>query len=154
MTRLDPNPVVMVVDDEESVRKLARRILETQGYEVADAPSGADALRILDDGSRCDLLMADLQMPGMPGDEMARRFRAARPDLKVLYVTGFIDLLFERRQFLWDHEAFLDKPFTAGSLTEAVSLLLYGRLQAGPASEQNLASEEKKEDVPRLVARR
>ena len=65
---------------------------------------------------------------------MGRRLRAVRPDLKVLYVSAFVDTLFEKRPTLWEGEAFLDKPFTANGLLEAVSLLLRGRLPHGVAS--------------------
>jgi FixJ family two-component response regulator len=68
-------------------------------------------------------------MPELGGDEMARRIRATRPDLKVLYVTGHIDRLMDERPLLWDGEAFLDKPFTAQALLEAVSMILFGTLK-------------------------
>ena len=138
MGRADPKPIVMVVDDEESVRKVVRRILESEEYHVLEAPGGAEALKALDEGTHCDLLVADLAMPGMQGDEMARRFLAARPDLKVLYVSGFTDLLFERGHSLWEQEAFLDKPFTPKGLTEAVFQLLHGRLQGAFVSNSTM----------------
>jgi two-component system C4-dicarboxylate transport response regulator DctD len=74
-------------------------------------------------------LIADLDMPGIGGDEMVRRIRALRPDLKVLYVTAHIDRLLDVRKVLWEGEAFLDKPFSAQGLLEAVSLLLFGTLR-------------------------
>ena len=77
----------------------------------------------------CDLLMADLEMPELTGDEMARRIRLGRPDLKVLYVTGHIDRLLDERPVLWEGEAYLDKPFSADGLLEAISLLLFGVLR-------------------------
>lgn len=118
--------VVLVVDDEEPIRRAARRILEGDGYTVLEADDGSAAIERLIDGQPLDLLMADLNMPIVSGDEMARRFRQARPDLKVLYVTGHIDGLMDERPMLWEHEAFLEKPFTNESLKEAVSLLLFG----------------------------
>jgi FixJ family two-component response regulator len=72
--------------------------------------------------------MADLEMHELAGEEMARRGRAARPDLKVLYVSGVIDRLLNERPTLWEGEAFLEKPFTAAGLREAVALLLFGTL--------------------------
>jgi FixJ family two-component response regulator len=69
-------------------------------------------------------------MPEVSGDEMVRRIRALRPDLKVLYVTGHIDRLMDARP-LWDGEAFLDKPFSMNGLVEAVSLMIYGRVCGG-----------------------
>ena len=134
MTNDNPKPVVLVVDDEAPIRQVARRILETGGYRVIEASNGLDALALLEEGTPLDLLMADLQMPELNGEEMARRIRAANPDLKVLYVTGFIDILFAQRPILWEGEAFLEKPFTVTGLLEAVSLLLYGSLNRDPRS--------------------
>jgi two-component system cell cycle sensor histidine kinase/response regulator CckA len=129
-TRESRRPVVLVVDDEEPIRRVARRVLEAGGYEVLDASNGFEALELLDKGAAIDLLMADLHMPQLDGGEMARRFRASNPDLKVLYVSGYTDELFENRQLLWDGEAFLDKPFSPRGLVEATSLLLTGRMAA------------------------
>jgi CheY-like chemotaxis protein len=124
-------PVVLVVDDEAPIRQIERRLLEQAGYQVIDASGAAEALALLHDGKEIDLLIADLEMPGVSGDEMVRRIRAERPDLKVLYVTGYIDHLMDARP-LWDGEAFLDKPFSMNGLVEAVSLLVYGKVSAKP----------------------
>jgi CheY-like chemotaxis protein len=91
------------------------------------------AIALLEAGTAIDLLIADLSMPEMGGMETARRIRVMRPDLKVLYVTGFIDGLMNVRS-LWEGEAFLAKPITADSLREAVSLLLYGTTTKPPTS--------------------
>jgi two-component system, cell cycle sensor histidine kinase and response regulator CckA len=120
---------VLVVDDEEPIRRLVRYILEKTDYHVTEAGSGPEAIALLDGGAPIDLLIADLEMPEMGGDEMARRIRATRPDLKVLYVTGHIDRLMDQRPLLWQGEAFLEKPFNAAGLLEAVSLILYGTLK-------------------------
>jgi two-component system cell cycle sensor histidine kinase/response regulator CckA len=124
-------PIVLVVDDEAPIRQIERRLLEQAGYQVIEASSAVDALALLHDGKSIDLLIADLDMPEVSGDEMVRRIRTERPDLKVLYVTGHIDRLMDARP-LWDGEAFLDKPFSMNGLVEAVSLLLYGKLSAKP----------------------
>jgi two-component system cell cycle sensor histidine kinase/response regulator CckA len=123
-------PVVLVVDDEPPIREMERRILEKRGYRVIEAPGGAEGVAILKDGKSIDLLIADLDMPDIPGEEMVRQIRGARPDLKVLYVTAHIDRLLDVRATLWEGEAFLDKPFTSKGLEEAVALLLYGTLSA------------------------
>ena len=127
MSSNHPRPVVLVVDDEAPIREIERRILHQGGYQVIEASSAADALTALEDGKPIDLLIADLDMPEVSGDEMVRRIRVARPDLKVLYVTGHIDRLMDTRP-LWDGEAFLDKPFSMNGLVEAVTLLVYGKL--------------------------
>jgi two-component system cell cycle sensor histidine kinase/response regulator CckA len=69
-----------------------------------------------------------LNMPGLGGNEMVRRIRTTRPDLKVLYVSGHISRIMDARP-LWEGEAFLNKPFTNDGLREAVALLLYGTLK-------------------------
>jgi CheY-like chemotaxis protein len=122
-----PLPIVLVVDDEEPVRGFQRRVLETDGYQVLEASNGLEGLDLLAAGSAVNLLIADLDMPVLSGDEMVSRIRAIRPDLPVLYVTGNIDRLMDARP-LWEGEAFLEKPFTAAGLREAVSLLLTGSL--------------------------
>jgi CheY-like chemotaxis protein len=122
------HPLVMVMDDEAPIREIQRRILEKAGYRVIEASGGADAFTLLEGTADLDLLIADLEMPEVSGEEVVRRIRLARPDLKVLYVTGHIDRLLDARATLWEGEAFLDKPFTPRGLLEAVSLLLYGKM--------------------------
>jgi CheY-like chemotaxis protein len=118
--------VVMVVDDDPQVLDIERHILERAGYQVLLATSAHDAIARLTEGPPLDLLITDLDMPELGGDEMVSRIRAIRPDLKVLFVTGHADLLMETpRQ--WEGEAFLEKPFTEESLRDAVSLLLSGQ---------------------------
>jgi CheY-like chemotaxis protein len=125
----DASARVLVVDDEESIRVLARRVLEKGGYHVTEAANGLEAIALLEGGAPLNLLIADLQMPGLRGDEMVRRIRVTRPDLRVLYVTGHINRLLDEAPVLADGEAFVDKPFTATGLLEAVSLILYGTLK-------------------------
>ena len=128
-------PLVLVVDDEAPIREMARRILEKVGYRVTEAANGWDAIALIDAHEPIDLLMADLDMPELGGEEMARQIRARRPDLKVLYVTAHVDRLFEERPLLWEGEAFLDKPFTAAGLLEAVSLILHGTIKRRAAAD-------------------
>ena len=123
-------PAVLVVDDEGSIRRLASRALRMAGYRVLEASGGTEALRFLDGEAPLDLLLTDINMPDLKGDEVARRFRQARPDLKVLYLSGFVDALFTDRSVLWEGEAFLEKPFTIKGLLEAVSLATSGHLMA------------------------
>lgn len=122
-------PLVLVVDDEARIRAIERRVLEQAGYRVVEASGAAEAFTTLTAGTPIDLLIADLDMPDVSGEEMVRQIRTMRPDLKVLYVTGHIDRLFDVRSTLWEGEAYLDKPFTMNGLLEAVSLLLYGTLK-------------------------
>jgi CheY-like chemotaxis protein len=125
---MTPEPLVLVVDDEPAIREVEKRFLRKGGYRVIEAAGAGEAFAVLKQTAALDLLIADLDMPEIPGDEMVRQIRSARPDLKVLYVTAHIDRLLDVRATLWEGEAFLDKPFTSKGLLEAVSLLLRGTL--------------------------
>ena len=122
----EPQSRVLVVDDEESIRIIVDRVLREAGYETSLVSNGPEALRLLAGDVPFDLLLTDLVMPEMSGDELARRARLSRPDLKVLYLTGYSDKLFSVRPMLWEHEAFIDKPVTLDGLREAVSLAIFG----------------------------
>jgi two-component system, cell cycle sensor histidine kinase and response regulator CckA len=121
---------VLVVDDEEPIRKFVDRVLREAGYVTATASDGPEAIDVARTFQPLDLLLTDVMMPQMAGDELARRLRQAEPGLKVLYLTGFSDSLFKERLTLWKDEAFLDKPCSVGGLLQAVSLLTLGRLPA------------------------
>jgi CheY-like chemotaxis protein len=125
-TKQEVPTVLMVVDDEPQVLDVERHILEGAGYQVLHTTSALDAIARLAEGRPLDLLIADLDMPELGGDEMVRRMRATRPNLKVLFVTGHADLLMETPR-RWEGEAILEKPFTEEGLREAVSLLLSGQ---------------------------
>jgi two-component system cell cycle sensor histidine kinase/response regulator CckA len=127
-TKTVPRPRVIVVDDEPAVRYIVRRMLEPAGYEVTEAADPTQACATIEQAGPLDLLIADFRMPELTGDEVARRFRAAMPDVKVLFITGYADDLFVERAQLWDGEAFLEKPFSRQGLLEATSLLLFGHL--------------------------
>ena len=132
MTSNRSKAIVLIVDDEPGVRALQRRILEGGGYDVIEAGDGSEAVAIIEGSARVDFLIADLDMPVMQGEEMAKRIRARRPDLRVLYVTAHSERLFRERPELINGEAFLDKPFTSRGLLEAVSLLKTGFIGTPP----------------------
>ena len=117
---------ILIVDDESSMCELVERVLRDAGYDAQSVTSGSDALKLVDSQGPFDLVVADVVMPEMTGDELARRLRQTDLDVKVLYLTGFIDQLFEKKSSLWADEAFLEKPAGADSLIQAVSLLLFG----------------------------
>jgi CheY-like chemotaxis protein len=128
MNRAAATPItVLVVDDEESVCKFVDRVLRNAGYRTAMAADGSEAidvaLKVVP-----DMLVTDVMMPKMSGDELARRLRQLQPSLKVLYLTGFADTLFKEKVTLRQDEAYLDKPCSIKSLLQAVSLLLFGQL--------------------------
>jgi signal transduction histidine kinase len=114
---------ILLVDDDSAVREVTAEALRESGYEVLEAGSGGAALELLE-GLTIDLLIIDLAMPGMSGAELASRVRAKRPDLPMLFVTGFAD-----RSVLADvHETqIVGKPFAPGELAaKAQSVLMRG----------------------------
>ena len=120
---------VLVVDDEEPVRRFVERVLREAGYKTVVAAGGAEAIEAASKLDAFDILLTDLMMPQMGGGELARRLRQTLPSLKVLYLTGYADNLFKEKVTLWQDEAYLDKPCTIKALLEAVSLLLFGRFE-------------------------
>jgi two-component system, cell cycle sensor histidine kinase and response regulator CckA len=131
MKRTPSRPIsVLIVDDEPSVQKFVARVLSDAGYLTTVAGDGPEALEAASKMEEFDILVTDVMMPQMTGDELGRRLRAQRPSLKVLYLTGFSDRLFKEKVTLWADEAFLDKPCSVKGLLEAVALLLYGHVDA------------------------
>ena len=123
------NASVLIVDDEESVRKFVVRVLTDAGYRTSLAADGPQAIEVAATLDRLDVLLTDVMMPHMQGDELARQLRQREPSLKVLYLTGYSDRLFKDKITLWEDEAFLDKPCSVKGLLQAMSLLLYGRFE-------------------------
>ena len=131
-----PPATILIVDDEEPIRRLVDRILQSAGYITRLAASGADALAIADGPGPIDLMVTDMMMPEMNGDEVARRLRQKYPALKVLYYTGFADRLFDEKGTMWEDEAYLAKPTGVRGLLEAVSLLRNGNRRIDVQSAQ------------------
>ena len=123
---------ILVVDDEEPIRRFVERALRDAGYVTITASDGVEALAIAQKEGPFDLVVTDLMMPGMTGDELARRLRQDEPTLKVLYLTGHSARLFMEKVTLWQDESFLEKPCSIKGLKEAVALLFFGRLEAPP----------------------
>ncbi|MCB0876423.1 MAG: response regulator [Solirubrobacterales bacterium] len=117
---------VLIAEDDEAVRRVAERILETAGYRVTSCPGGVEALELLDDSSsHFDMLLADVVMPGMRGDDLARRAVAMRPGLPVLFMSGYSDDAPPNDLGpTTGRVAFIDKPFDAGALLERMRELL------------------------------
>ena len=111
---------VLLVEDEDAVRTLARRILERQGYTVLDARNGRDAVAIAAKGGRIDLVLTDMVMPEMNGRALAEALALSRPLVPVLYMSGYTDDEIVRRGLVNTAGGLLQKPFTADSLARAV----------------------------------
>ncbi len=111
---------ILVVEDEEPVRKLIRAVLSKQGYTLLEAVDGAAALsKVLDPEARIHLLLTDLVMPGMGGQEIAARLKESRPGLKVLYMSGYAEDAVPRMATDAGF-SFLAKPFTPQVLARKV----------------------------------
>ncbi|HYC34053.1 MAG TPA: ATP-binding protein, partial [Gemmatimonadales bacterium] len=118
---------VLVVEDEEAVRVLAKRVLVVRGYQVLDAGSAQEALELTDGGRRrIDLLITDVVMPGMGGPALAERLVAAQPGLPVLYISGYAEEAIRRQGSLPAGGALLEKPFTADQLARRVREAIAG----------------------------
>jgi signal transduction histidine kinase len=116
---------VLLVEDDPSVRQLARNILEAQGYHVLQAINGQDALRVARDhkGLIC-LAVTDVIMPQMGGKIMAEWLKTTYPDLKVLFTSGYTDETVVRHGVLELGVAFLQKPYTPATLARKVRAML------------------------------
>jgi len=121
---------ILVVEDEESVRRLAQRVLESQGYRVLVALNGEDALRVASDhGGVIDLLVTDVVMPGLGGRLLAEKLTALRPDLEVLFMSGYTDDDILRRGLLERGQRLLQKPFSAPALAHEVRSVLDAKVR-------------------------
>ena len=116
---------VLLVEDEPMVRSVAERALTRHGYQVITADNGEDALEIVERGDAIDLLISDVVMPGMDGPTMVREARKSRPDLKILFMSGYAEEQL-RKSIDIENVNFLPKPFSVTELAEAA------RNAAGP----------------------
>jgi two-component system cell cycle sensor histidine kinase/response regulator CckA len=120
-----PLATILVVEDEAGIRALVRKILRRQGYEVLEAANGQDALALCrEHGQRVELLITDVLMPQMGGRELVERLQTQGHDMKVLYVSGYTDDATVYSGNLPPGTAFLQKPFTLGSLLDKVKEVL------------------------------
>jgi len=121
------NETVLLVEDDESLRPLMRRVLETHGYAVLEARHGKDAIRVADGhGGAVDLVITDVVMPEMGGRELAERLASARPSSKILFVSGYTDDVVIRQGILDKGRPFLQKPFTPQELLTKAREVLRG----------------------------
>lgn len=121
----------MLVEDNAAVRQAAKRILSECGYVVLEAGSGLEAIDLSRQHTgSIDLLLADVHMPGMNGREVARQLRTERPDLRVLYMSGY-----EPDRPAGDESdpmVFFQKPFTGAALLEKLRQTLDSRTRRVP----------------------
>jgi CheY-like chemotaxis protein len=116
---------ILLVDDDNAVREVTAAMLSDLGYLVTEADSGNAALGLLDKGAGVDLMIIDFAMPGMSGAELARYVRNRRPELPLLFVTGFA----ERKGLAELHDGHVvSKPFVSDELVDKVQRALTGGL--------------------------
>jgi PAS domain S-box-containing protein len=112
---------VLLVEDEQSVRRLSERILKGAGYEVLVTASGQEALEMCArPEQRIDLLVTDVVMPGMLGPELVERATAVRPGLKVVFMSGYVHQMIDLMEGDRGDFAFIEKPFTVEALLDGV----------------------------------
>ena len=115
---------ILVVEDEDAVRRLVRSTLERRGYRVLVASSGPEALRIASVEPSIDMLVTDLVMPQMSGLEVAKRVREDRPEIRVLFMSGYTDRSLQKTGALPESTEFMQKPFTPAVLAARVREVL------------------------------
>jgi signal transduction histidine kinase/CheY-like chemotaxis protein len=112
---------VLLVEDDAAVRLLTSTVLRGQGYSVTEAESAEAAEALLEqDGDGVDLVLSDIVLSGMSGPQLADRLRASRPDLRVLFMSGYADDAVIRHGILDTEVAFIQKPFTPDALARKV----------------------------------
>jgi CheY-like chemotaxis protein len=120
------NETVLLVEDEAAVRDLAARMLHQQGYNLLEAANGDEALRLVQKlaGEKIHLVVTDVVMPQMGGKALIDRLKVIRPDIKVLFTSGYTDNAIVHHSVLEPDIAFLQKPFSPKMLVRKVREIL------------------------------
>ena len=119
---------ILIVEDEPAVRRMASRALKSQGYAILEAANGAEALDLLSRATAAvDLVLSDVVMPVLNGRELSERLAVDRPEIRVLFMSGYTDDDIVRRGLLQPGAPFLQKPFVAADLSRKVRDVLDGR---------------------------
>ena len=116
---------ILLVEDDEMVRKLVNKVLDNEGYRLLEAANGVAALSICAQYEEpIHLLLTDVVMPEMSGRELANRLAAVRPELKVLYMSGYTDDVIVHHGVLDEGTEFIQKPFTPDVLARKIREVL------------------------------
>jgi two-component system cell cycle sensor histidine kinase/response regulator CckA len=120
-TDLTGSATILLVEDEEAVRAFGKRALMSRGYTVHEAGSGTEALAVMEEtGGSVDLVVSDVVMPEMDGPSLLRELRKTRPDLKIIFVSGYAEDAFAKNLPEGEQFHFLPKPFSLKQLATAV----------------------------------
>jgi DNA-binding NtrC family response regulator len=115
------NETILVVEDEEGVRKVTGRILRMQGYRVLEASNGGDSFSICKQHEGpIHLMITDVVMPEMHGPELAKRLMSLNPEMKVLYMSGYVKNFISHQGILGKGTNYIQKPFTVNELARKV----------------------------------
>jgi two-component system cell cycle sensor histidine kinase/response regulator CckA len=124
---LTGSATVLLVEDEDPVRKFGARALRNKGYKVIEAESGAAALKVIrDEKERIDLVITDVVMPQLDGPALIREVRGIRSDMKVLFISGYAEDAFRKRLDRDSNIDFLSKPFNLKQLANKVKDIIGG----------------------------
>jgi len=121
ITDLTGTANILLVEDEEAVRAFAARALISRGYNVHEAPSGIEALEVMKEvGGAIDLVVSDVVMPELDGPSLLKELRKTRPDLKIIFISGYAEDAFKKNLPDGEKFQFLPKPFSLKQLAVAV----------------------------------
>jgi two-component system, cell cycle sensor histidine kinase and response regulator CckA len=121
ITDLTGTASILLVEDEEAVRAFAARALTSRGYKVSEAASGVEALEVMKEvGGDIDLVVSDVVMPELDGPSLLKELRKTRPDLKIIFVSGYAEDAFRKNLPEGEEFHFLPKPFSLKQLAVAV----------------------------------
>ncbi len=128
--------MILVVEDDDMVRELIKRILVRFGYRVLDAAGGPEALDAAEKSKdRIDLLITDVIMPNMHGRELAEQLSAIQPSIKVIYTSGYTDETIAQHGVLSPEVVFVEKPLSINALTSVVRSVLDGKMGGGETTD-------------------
>ncbi|WP_315760156.1 response regulator [Sphingomonas sp. Y38-1Y] len=121
---------VLIVEDDQSVRMLVREVLEELRYEAVEIGTPTDAVPLLASDQRIDLMISDIGMPGMNGRDLATLARTHRPELPILFITGYAEQATLRGDFLGTGMSMVTKPFSLETLATRIGELIVSRQPA------------------------
>ena len=115
---------ILLAEDDHSMLQFLQSALERAGHQVTARTDGLEALAALDENTEFDLLLSDIVMPGMDGIELAQKAAKKRPNMQVMFITGFAAVALGQRDRMVKNAQLLSKPFHLNELVEQVNRLL------------------------------